>query len=71
MRKIGRKNVWQKKKKMLREKHIRLWIRKLGRLWRRLIRVMIVVSCLVLPDKGLGLREMLLGLVVFKMKVGQ
>ena len=35
-----------------------------------MIRVVMVVSCLELPNKGLGRRKMLLGLVVLKMKVG-
>ena len=39
-------------KKMLREYCIWLWIRNLERRW-RLIRVVMVVSCLELPNKGL------------------
>ena len=35
----------------------------------RLIRTAMVVSCL--PNKGLGRREMMLGLVVLRMKVRQ
>ena len=42
---------------------------KLRRRWRRLIHVVMVVSCLELPNKGLGRREMLLGLVVLKIKL--
>ena len=37
---------------------------------RKLIHVMIVLSCLEFPNIGLGTRTMLLGLVVLKMKVG-
>ena len=37
---------------------------------RRLICVVMVMSCLELPNKELGRRKMLLGLVVLKMKVG-
>ena len=37
----------------------------------KLISVVIVVSCLELPNKGFGRRKMLLGLVALKMKVGQ
>ena len=33
--------------------------------------IVIVVSCLELPNKVLGKKEMLLGLVVIKMKVGR
>ena len=44
---------------------------KARRRWRRLIYVATVVSCLELPNKGLRRREMLLGLVVLKMKVGR
>ena len=36
-----------------------------------LIRVMMIVSYLELPNKGLGKREILLGLVVLKKKVGR
>ena len=36
-----------------------------------MIRVIMVVSCVELPNKGLGRRELLLGLVVLKMKVGR
>ena len=56
-------------KKMLGEQYIWLWIIKLQRRW-RLIRVVMVVSCLELPNVGLGRRKVLLGLVVLKMKVG-
>ena len=47
-----------------------LWIRKLGRQWSRFIHVVMVMSCLKLPNKWLG-RSELLGLVVVKMKLGQ
>ena len=50
-------------KKMLREQYMWLWIRKLERRCRSLIRVVMVVNCLELR-KGLGRRKMLLGLVV-------
>ena len=33
-------------------------------------RVMKIASCLELPNKGLGRRKMLLGLVALKMEVG-
>ena len=44
-------------------------VRKLERWW-RLFCVVMVVSCLEFPNKGLGIRMMLLRLVVLKMKVG-
>ena len=69
MRKIGKNIVRQKK--VLRKQYIWLCIRKLKRRWRRLICVVMVVSCLELPKKRLGRRKMLVGLVVLKMKVGQ
>ena len=43
---------------------------KIERWWRKLIRVMKIASCLELPNKGLGRRKMLLGLVALKMEVG-
>ena len=69
MIKLGRNIMNQKM--MLRGWYIWLWIRKLGRQWRRLICVAMVVSCLKLPKKKLGRREMLFGLVVLKMKLGR
>ena len=69
MRKIGRNIVRQKK--MLREQYIWLWVRKLERQCRRLIRVVMVVSCLKLPNKEMGRKKILLGLVHLKMKVGR
>ena len=60
MRKIG-KNI-SRQKKMLREYYIWQWIRKLGRQWRKLIQVVMAMSCLELPSKRR--RVMLLGLVV-------
>ena len=68
MRKIGG-NIGRQKK-MLREYYIWLCIRKLERQWRMLICVVMVVSCLELPNKGLGRREMLLELAALQMKVG-
>ena len=46
-------------------------MRKLERQWRSLISVVMVASCLELPNKGFGRRKMLLGLVVLKVEVGQ
>ena len=37
----------------------------------KLIRVVMVISCLELPSIELGRRKMMLGLVVLNMKVGQ
>ena len=51
MRKIGRNIV--RPKKILREYYMWLWIRKLEGQWRRLIFVVMAVSCLELPNKGL------------------
>ena len=68
MRKTGRNIVRQKK--MLTERYIWLWIRKLERRWRRLIRVVMVVSCLELPNKGLGRRKMLCGVSCLKDEIG-
>ena len=56
---------------MLKKKCIWLWIIKFGRRWRRLIHFAIVMSCLELPNKGLGRGELLLGSVVIKIGVGQ
>ena len=69
MRKIGRNIVRQKK--MLREQYIWLWIRKLERQCRRLIRVVMVVSYLKLPNKEMGRKKILLRLGNLKMKVGR
>ena len=66
MRKIGRNIVRQKN--MLRELYIWLWMKKLGRRWRKLIRVVMVVGYLELPNKGWG-KRVLLRLFVLKMKV--
>ena len=51
MRKIGKNIV--KQKKMLGEQYKWLWIRKLERQW-RFFRIVMVVSSLELPSKGLG-----------------
>ena len=58
-----REKYWETKK------YIWLWIRKLERWCRRLICVVIIVSCLELPSKRLGRRKTL-GLVVLRKKVG-
>ena len=62
MSKIGRSIVRQKK--ILRE-----LMAMDQKAWEAVEKVM-VVSCLKLPNKGLGRREMLLGFAVLKMKVG-
>ena len=54
--------------KMLREQYIWPWISRLGGQW---ICVLMVVSCLDLPNKGLGREKMLLGLGVLIMNVEQ
>ena len=48
-----RKNYCEVKRD-IKKKYIWLWIRKLGKQWSRLIRVVIIMSCLELPNKELG-----------------